>query len=77
MEIDRWEVGCYVRGFDWIDGENYYLHMEYYSPGSSLSRPPEKERSILIPKTPENEYKIRNYLNSIVTNVMFSIKGGI
>ena len=75
INIDTWETGCKVRAFDWIDGKSIYLHMEYFSPGQSLSQPPIKEKSVLLEKSEETEYKLRNYLNTIVDHIMFSTGG--
>ena len=75
INIDTWEAGCKVRAFDWIDGKSIYLHMEYFSPGSSLSQPPAKEKSVLLEKTEDTEYKLQNYLNTIVDHIMFGTGG--
>ena len=68
MEIDTWVAGYKVRGFDWIDGKNFYLHIERYLSGSSLSRPPVEEKSFLIPL--EEAWKVREYLHSVVVGLM-------
>lgn len=70
IDIDKWEAGCKVRAFDWIDGKSIYLHIAYYSPGQSISSKPSKEKSVLLEKSEETEYRLRNYLNSIVTHYM-------
>jgi len=68
-EINTWVAGGYkVRVFDWIDGKNIYLHIEYYHPGASLSRPPAREKSFLLPLS--EEPKIRNFLHSVVIGLM-------
>lgn len=64
MNIDTWTSGYKIRAVDWIDGKNIYLNIAYYKPGSSLERPPEVEKSVLIPK--EESYKLKQYLDSIV-----------
>ena len=68
INIDTWVAGYKVRAFDWVDGKNIYMHIEYYKPGSSLSQPPAVEKSFLIAK--EDEAKIRNYLHSVVMGLM-------
>lgn len=68
MEIDTWTSGYKVRAFDWIDGKNIYLNIAYYKPGSSLEKPPAREKSVLIPKEEGN--KLEQYLNSIVIGLM-------
>lgn len=69
--IDGWIAGCKVCAFDWIDGKTIYLNMEYYTPGSSLGRPPAKERTYFITKNDAAEYRLENFLHSIVENLMF------
>jgi len=68
INIDKWVAGYKVRAFDWVDGENIYLHIEYNRPGASLSKPPAVEKSFLIPR--EEEVKVRNFLHSIVIGLM-------
>lgn len=69
VEIDTWVAGGYkVRAFNWVDRKNIYIHIEYYCPGTSLSAPPAKEKSFLIPL--EEEAKLNNYLHSIVVGLM-------
>jgi len=68
MNIDTWVAGYKVRAFDWVDGKNIYMHIEYYKPGASLSQPPAVEKSFLIAK--EDEAKIRDCLHSIVIGLM-------
>lgn len=72
INIDTWEAGCKVRAFDWIDGKSIYLHIEYFAPGQSLSKPPAREKSVLLGKSEETEYRLKNYLNSIVNGLMFN-----
>lgn len=68
INIDKWVASYKVRAFDWVDGENIYLHIEYNRPGASLSKPPAVEKSFLIPR--EEEVKVRNFLHSIVIGLM-------
>lgn len=67
-EIDKWIAGYKVRGFEWIDHKNYYLNIEQYAPSASLSRPPMRERSVLIPL--DEWENARQFIDSIVTGVM-------
>lgn len=69
--IDGWIAGCKVCAFDWIDGKTIYLNMEYYPLGSSLGLPPAKERTYFIKKNDTAEYRMENFLHSIVENLMF------
>ena len=68
VNIDTWVAGYKVRAFDWVDGKNIYLHIEYYRPGASLSKQPAVEKSFLIPR--EEEAKVRNFLHSVVIGLM-------
>ena len=68
MNIDRWVEGYKVLAFNWIDGKNIYLHIEYYRPGTSLSKPPAVEKSFLIPL--EYESTVANFISSVVLNLM-------
>ena len=70
INIDSWVAGYKVRCFDWVDGKSIYMNCQYFAPGSSLSRPPAREKSVLFERTPENEDRIRNYTDSVVRAVM-------
>ena len=70
INIDTWVAGYKVRAFDWVDGKSIYLHIGYYKPGASLSKPPAVEKSFLIPR--EDEAKVRSFLHSIVIGLMES-----
>ena len=72
LNIDAWENGCHVTVHDYDDSNVYFMHIAYYKPGSSLSQPPAKERWVHIEKSDDAEYRIRNYLNSIVNHIMFA-----
>lgn len=72
MVYDGWVGSCKVRIFDWIDGKNIYMNMQYFAPGSSLERKPEKEISILVAK--EDEEILENHLDSVVQH--YDIWGG-
>lgn len=67
MDMTQWIAGYHVRVMDWYDGKHIYLNIAYYKPGSSLSRPPQAERSFLIPV--EERQKVTDYLYSIVVNL--------
>lgn len=69
INIDTWVEGYKVRAIDWIDGENIYMNIAYYKPGSNIERDPAVERSFLIPK--EEESKIKNFLHSVVLGLMY------
>lgn len=65
MNINTW-IGCRkIEVVDWYDGKNFYIHVDEYAPGQSIEQPPKMEVSALIEKTPENEYRLTNFLDSI------------
>lgn len=68
MYIDKWVEGYKVYACDSSDGENIYMHIEYYNPGTSLSKPPARETTCFIPKSEES--KLNMFLNSFVLNIM-------
>ena len=73
MYICEWHYSCRVTVTDWIgkdeDGETpIRIGIESFSPGSSVSKP-DWEKVLYCPR--REEQKIRNYLDSIVYNVLF------
>lgn len=75
MYICEWHYGCRVTVTDWIgkdeDGETpIRIGIERFSPGSSVSRP-DWEKVLCCPR--REEQKIKNYLDSIVYNVVFKM----
>ena len=67
---NEWIGFTEVTVFEWIDGENYYLHLDDYDPGASLSRPPRRELSMLLKKDEYNEVLLRTRLNSLVKGLV-------
>ena len=75
MYICEWHYGCRVTATDGIgkdeDGETpIRIGIESFSPGSSVSRP-DLEKVLYCPR--REEQKIKNYLDSIVYNVVFKM----
>lgn len=73
MYICEWHYGCRVTVTDWIgkdeDGKTpIRIAIESFSPGSSVSRP-DWEKVLYCPRS--EEQKIKNYLDSIVYNIVF------
>lgn len=75
MYICEWHHGCRVTVTDWVgkdvDGETpIRIGIESFSPGSSASRP-DWEKVLYCPR--REEQKIKNYLDSIIYNVVFKM----
>ena len=68
INIATWVEGYKVRAFDWIDGENIYINIAYYKPGSNICQPPSVEKSFLILK--DGEQIVREFLHSVVIGLM-------
>lgn len=73
MYICEYHYGCRVTVTDWIgkdvDGETpIRIGIESFSPGSSVNKP-DWEKVLYCPR--REEQKIKNYLDSIVYNIVF------
>ena len=73
MYICEWHYGCRITVTDWIgkdvDGEMpIRIGIESFSPGSSVNKP-DWEKVLYCPR--REEQKIKNYLDSIVYNIVF------
>lgn len=73
MYICKWYYGCRITVTDWIgkdvDGETpIRIGIESFSPGSSVNKP-DWEKVLYCPR--REEQKIKNYLDSIVYNIVF------
>ena len=73
MYICEGHYGCQITVTDWIgkdaDGETpIRISIESFSPGSSVSKP-DWEKVLYCPR--REEQKIKNYLDSIVYNILF------
>lgn len=65
MDFERWIDGYKVRVFPWIDGESYYVNVQYYRPGSSIHQPPAMDKTAYLYKTIRAENMIHNYLSTL------------
>lgn len=73
MYICEWHYGCRITVTDWIgkdvDGETpIRIGIESFSPGSSVNKP-DWEKVLYCAR--REEQKIKNYLDSIVYNIVF------
>ena len=73
MYICEWHYGCRITVTDWIgkdvDGETpIRIGIESFSPGSSVNKK-KREKVLYCPR--REEQKIKNYLDSIVYNIVF------
>lgn len=67
--IDTWVSGYKVQAFPWVDGASYYVNIQYFSPGSSLSKPPVFDKTVYITGN-DNGYKIlSHYLHTLVEHI--------
>ena len=73
MYIGEWHHGCRVTVTDWIGKDEdcetlIRIGIESFSPGSSVNKP-DWEKVLYCPR--REEQKIKNYLDSIVYNIVF------
>ena len=73
MYICEWHYGCRITVTDWIgkdvDGETpIRIGIESFSPGSSVNKPDWEKVLYCLRR---EEQKIKNYLDSIVYNIVF------
>lgn len=66
INIDTWVAGCKVRAIPWVDGEHYYFNVQYYPPGSSLSRSPAFDKTVYITANERGKSVIECCLNTLV-----------
>ncbi|HBT63126.1 MAG TPA: hypothetical protein DEB10_00495 [Ruminococcaceae bacterium] len=69
MEINAWIDGYKVRAFPWIDGAQIYFNVQYFSPGSSLERPPAWNKTVYIKDNAEGRNLVHNFTSSLVSYV--------
>ena len=53
----------------WYDGKNIYIAIDEFDPGSAMSCL-RRHRAWLIPKTPDNEYRVDEFFDSVVFHLM-------
>lgn len=75
MGFEKWVEGCKVRVFPWIDGLHYYVNVQYFTPGSSVEKPPAWEKTVYVTKYDKGEDVIRNFLSSLVQYICGLPKG--
>lgn len=64
MRIEKWIAGYKVDFSEWIVTGQYLLNIQYFRPGTSIMRPPDREVShLLMIAEPE---RISDYLHSMV-----------
>lgn len=63
---DKWVCGYRVNAFPLHD--KIFTHIEYFKPGSSLSRPPEWEFTVYIDL--KDEDKLRQYPTSVISGLV-------
>ena len=66
MDFEKWVDGYKVRVFPWIDGENYYVNVQYYKPGTSICQPPAIDKTAYLSKTERAENMLLNYLSTLI-----------
>lgn len=69
MEINAWVDGYKVRAFPWIDGARIYFNVQYFSPGSSLEKPPVWDKTVYITDNAEGRNLVHNFTSSLVAYV--------
>ena len=77
MEIDKWVSGYKVRSFPWVDEKRIYFNVQYFKPGSSLSRPPAFDKSVFITDNDAGRNLIENRIATLTEFVArMTIKEG-
>lgn len=66
--LNGWFDGCKVRAFPWIDHETIFFHVEYYAPGSSMSKP-KWEKTVYIKDNKTNRGIINSLPNTLVSAI--------
>lgn len=66
INIDTWVAGCKVRIFPWIDGKHYYVNVQYYAPGASLSKPPDFDKTVYVTANSIGQRVLKSCLNTLV-----------
>ena len=69
MRIEKWIDGYKVVAFPWIDHEHIYVNVQYWAPGSSLSRPPTMDKSAYIKDDENGRNMVHNYLSTLVNYI--------
>lgn len=72
MNLEKWVDGYKVHVMDWIDGENIYINIQYFKPGSSLSKPPAMEKTAYIINNDKGKNMVQNFLSTLVNFIVRS-----
>lgn len=72
MNLEKWVDGYKVHVMDWIDGENIYINIQYFKPGSSLSKPPTMEKTAYITNNDKGKNMVQNFLSTLVNFIVRS-----
>ena len=70
MNFEEWICGCLVTVFPWIDGKHIYYNVQHFAPGSSLSQPPQVDKTVYITDDEAGRRMIREYPESLVNFVL-------
>lgn len=69
MDFEKWVSGYKVRVFPWIDGETFYVNVQYFAPGQSIARPPVWEKMAYVTDNERGRRVIQNFLHSLVEHI--------
>ena len=69
MDFERWVGGYKVRVMEWIDGKHIYINVQYFSPGASLQKLPEMDKTVFIVDNEKGRNMVQNYLNTLVNYI--------
>lgn len=69
MDFEKWVEGYKVRVSPWVDGKTFYINVQYYAPGSSLSQPPAMEKTAYLTDNENGRNMIQNFLSSLVLHI--------
>ena len=72
MNLEKWVDGYKVHVMDWIDGENIYMNIQYFKPGSSLSKAPAMEKTAYITNNDKGKNMVQNFLSTLVNFIVRS-----
>ena len=70
VRIEGWFSGCRVDCFKWFEGNKWYFNVQYFKPGSSLSRSPEIDKSVFITDNEKGRDVIFHFTASLVEMVL-------
>lgn len=68
MDFERWIGSCKVRVLPWIDGKTFYVNVQCFAPGQSISSP-DWEKTIYITDNEPGRKIIHDFLDSLVIHI--------